>query len=389
MITRAVFVCLSALLMACSIMALRANCETLVVTAIKIRSSYDDSTLGKGESDGELLLSPSVRYDWKTEKTRVVIYSSLDAYAYAQHDEYRRENARLSGNFSYQLSERLLVRSALGWSRDHTVENEYEDSGLLAEKIARNTWSLSPGVTYSLTERDQIDIDASLAWVDSELSGYTDYSTLGASMGWSHALADGRLKVISQVDAQHYDFYRTDGSTVQNVLSLQAGCAWEYSELLTLKAMGGLSRTSTEISYDNYSFLNREDSAVTYLGSLSAIWTDEIWRMTVTADRAESPSSYGELVTRNRMRFSFGRSLSERLRTDLNGAVYLSETSGYSRRSESRTWNLGPTVNYALSEDSSMQAGYTYILEENILTDTTTDRHRAFVQFMMQFPEEW
>ena len=138
---------LAALLVCASVLAaMPARAEILLSPTVTVRASYDDSTLGKGESDGELALSPAATLDMRGEASRAVFKARLDAYRYLDHDEYARENAQVSADLTHSPGARLDLRLAGRWSRDHTVEDEFEESGVTTEKVARNTWSASPGL---------------------------------------------------------------------------------------------------------------------------------------------------------------------------------------------------------------------------------------------------
>ena len=381
---------LAALLLCVSALAaMPASAEVLLSPTVTVRATYDDSTLGKGESDGELALSPAATLDMRGEASRAVIRARLDAYRYLDHDEYARENAQVSADLTRSPSARLDLRLGGRWSRDHTVEDEFEESGVTTEKVARNTWSASPGLTFRLTERDELSVDATGTLVDYELSAYTDYWLTGLTASWSRALADGLWRVVVQAGGQVYGFDRTDGDTDQQVLSLLAGVAWKATELLEFQAMAGVSHTSSEVTFDRYPQLDSDDDQTTFSGSVSGTWTDRVWRLTLSADRAQSPSTYGELVTRDRLRLAFGRNLSERLYAGLSGAFYISKTAGLVQDEDTRTWTLGPTLRFRLTEDTTLDAGCTFIHEDDRESGQSTERTKAYVGVTVGWPGEW
>jgi hypothetical protein len=366
-----------------------APCGTLFTPSVGVRTTYDDSTLGQGESDGELLLSPALSLDWRGERTRALLKARLDAYQYIDHDEYSRENAQASADLSHDLSELATLRLGARWSRDHTVEEEFDESGLTTEKEARNTFAATPGLTLRLTERDDLAVDGTASLVRYEESGNIDYDVYGATATWSRALGDGLWRFIVQGGGQSYSFDRTDGETEQTVLTGLAGLAWKYSERLEFQAMGGASLTSSDVTYDDYPQADRDDDQLTFSGSLTGTWTDEIWRLTLAADRSESPSTDGELITRDRVRATFGRNMSERLYLGAQLAWYQSKSSGLVSDEDTQTWTVGPTLRYRLTEDTSIDAGYLYTREDDRAEDDVTNRNRVYLGVTMEWPEEW
>ena len=110
--------------------------------------------------------------------------------------------------------------------------------------------------------------------------------------------------------------------------------------------------------------------------------------MTLAADRSESPSTYGELITRDRLRFTFGRNLSERTFLGVNGAFYISKTAGLVEDEDTRTWSLGPTLTHRLTEDVTLDAGYSFIREDDQESGETTDRNRAYLGVTVEWPSE-
>jgi hypothetical protein len=364
-------------------------CGTLFTPSIGVRTAYDDSVLGQGESDCEMILSPAMRLDLQDEITRVTLKGRLDAYLYAAHDEYARENAQASLDLSRDLSELATVRLGARWARDHTVEDAFDESGITTEKAARNSYAATPGLTLRMTERDELALDGSASLVRYEETGHIDYDVYGGTATWSHALGDGLWRVLTQAGWQFYAFDRIDGQTEQTVLTAQAGLAWKATERLEFQAMGGVSRTASQVTYDSFPAADRDDEQLGFSGSVSATWADQVWRLTLGLERSESPSTYGELITRDRVRFTFGRNMTERLYLGAQTACFQSKTAGLVGNENTLTYTLGPTVRYRLSEDTSIDAGYLFTREQDREIDRDTDRNRVYVNFVMDFPQEW
>jgi opacity protein-like surface antigen len=367
--------------------ASEAICETRFTPSFGVRTAYDDNTLGKGESDAELALSPSFTFECGSELTRLALQGRLDALQYLEHDEYNRENAQLGADLSHAVSERLTLRLGAKWVRDHTVESEFDESGITTENVARNFYTASPGLTLRLSERDDVSVDGSAGLMRYERSGYTDYDMGGLTTTWSHALGDGLWRIIGQAGAQAYRFDRTDGETEQLVLSALAGFAWKASETLEFQVMGGVSQTDSDVNFDRGPGIS--DSQLTFSGSISGTWTDEIWRLTLSADRSESPSTYGELITRDRLRASFGRNLTERLYLGVQLAWYMSKTAGLVRDENTQTYSIGPTVRYRLTEDITLDGGYQYTHEDDIEAGQINDRNRMYFGVSVAWPNFW
>lgn len=381
------FVPFSAAVLLLGLTAASGVCETMVTPSIGVRAAYDDNTLGKGDCDAELMLSPAFKVEGGDEVTRLGLQGRLDAFQYAEHDEYSRENVQLGANVSHRASERLVLRLGARWVRDHTVESEFDESGITTEKEARNSYTATPGLTLHLTERDELSLDGSAGLVRYERTGFTDYQMGGLTTTWSHALGDGLWRVIGQAGAQAYRFDLVNGETSQLVLSALAGFAWKASETLEFQVMGGASQTESEVEFD--SGLSLDDSQLTFSGSVSATWTDEVWKLTLSADRSESPSTYGELITRDRLRASFGRNLSERLYLGVQLAWYMSKTSGLVQDENTQTYSLGPTLRYRLTEDCTLDGGYLYTHEDDIEASEITDRNRVYLGVTMDWPGVW
>ncbi|PKN43370.1 MAG: hypothetical protein CVU60_03165 [Deltaproteobacteria bacterium HGW-Deltaproteobacteria-18] len=352
-------------------------CETMVTPSIGVRAAFDDNTLGKGETDAELMLSPAFKVEGGDEVTRLGLQGRLDAFQYAEHEDYSRENAQLGVEASHAVSERLVLRLGAKWVRDHTVESEFDESGITTEKAARNHYSATPGLTLRMSERDELSVEGSAGLMQYESTGYTDYLSGGLTTTWSHALGDGLWRIIGQAGVQNYRFDRVDGETEQLVLSALAGFAWKASETLEFQVLGGVSQTESDVDFDWG--LSMNNSQMTFSGSASGTWTDEIWRLTLSADRSESPSTYGELITRDRLRASFGRNLTERLYLGVQLAWYMSKTAGLVQDENTQTYSIGPTLRYRLSEDTTLDGGYQYTHEDDIEADEVTDRNRVYL----------
>lgn len=362
-------------------------CKTMVTPSVKARGTYDDSVLGKGESDLEILLSPALQVVMEGEVASLSFTGRLDAFRYAEHSEYNRENGHAGAELGYSLSERTRLRMGVSWMRDHTVETEYAESGFVTESVPRNLYSVTPGLTVLVSERDELAVDISAQSVDYERAAYTDYRTLGSTATWSHALRNELWRVMGQASAYLYRFDHPGGKTDQLVLTGLVGLSWRAAEMLEFQMMGGISQTMSSVNLDWGE--DMEAKQLTFSGSLSATWTDEVWKLHVAADRSESPSSYGELITRDRLRAVFGRNLSERLYCGMQAAWYQSKTRGLVQDKDTKTYLLGPVARYRLSEDVAVEGGYQFIREENRASDKTTDRNKVYLNLSMDFPAEW
>lgn len=358
--------------------------ETKVIPSIRARGTYDDNTLNKGKSDFETLLSPALRLETGTELTQLTLNGRLDVFRYAENSEYERENAQVNADLQHALSERLRLRLGGHWVRDHTVEQEFDESGMTTETVARNSYALKPGLTFLVGERDEISVDADVGLVDYERVLYTDYHFFGLTASWSRAMGDGRWRILGQVGGEEYRFDRPNGETDQRVLTALAGLSWQATELLELRAMGGVSHVSSRMDFDWGGELEEDRS--TFSGSFSGIWTDEVWRLNLTADRSESPSSYGQLMTRDRLRAVLGYSMSEHLSLGMQATWYRSKDSGMMIERDTHTYVLGPNLRYRLSEDSALEAGYLFSREDNRHSDVVTDRNRIYLNFSRAFP---
>lgn len=359
-------------------------CETTLTPSVRARGTYDDNTLGKGKSDFEVLLSPVLRLETGSELTQLTLDGRLDVFRYAENNEYERENIWVNANVQHALTERLRLRLEGKWVRDHTVEQEFDESGLVTEVVPRNTYILAPGLTYLLSERDELSVDISASQVDYERSLYTDYHVFGLTANWSRALGDGRWRILGQVGGEQYRFDRPNGKTDQQVLTGMAGLSWQATELLELRAMSGVSYVSSRMDFDWGGEIDEDRK--TFSGSFSGTWTDEVWRLTLTADRSESPSSYGQLMTRDRLRAVFGYSMSERLSFGAQAAWYQSKVSGLAEKRDVHTYVFGPNMRYRLSENSIVEAGYLFSREDNKHSDRVTDRNRIYLNFSRAFP---
>ena len=362
-----------------------AGAERGVLTpSITATTTYDDNVHFKKHSDIELVLTPALNMHYGQEDWDLASGVSADIYRYKDLDVFDRENYKLWVGGSKELTETLEVTCRGTFDYDHTFVSELTESGSVTAQALRRRYSLSPGASWQMTERDTLSL--TLPYNDTKYTGSdnADSISLGAVGNWSHVLSNERAVLLGQFGYTNYYFDRTDGDTNQDVYTLLGGMRYQFSELFNVTGHIGLGHARSKVAFNT---LKDVSAAETYFSfDLSGTYQREKWKVTVGADRQASPSTDGEVTVRTRGNVEASYSFTERLSAALKTAYYHTKSGGLISESKSRAYYLQPSMTYSLSENSSLRLEFRHLNTKNLITDLVRKQNRTALRFEYRYP---
>ncbi|UZP67595.1 hypothetical protein N1030_01105 [Desulfovibrio mangrovi] len=352
-----------------------------IVPQVNARTTQDDNVLMKGEGDTEWRLMPQMSAEYGQEDWMVSGGAKLDIIRYSELTQFDRENVSGWVKAKNELDERFSLTMDAKFTQDYTFERELEESGYQTDKSLRTEQSYIPGVEWKVTEKDVLSFSASFLDVKYEKREYADYWAGGGVLGYSHALNDERTRLLGQFDYRHLVFDRPDGDTLQDTYTLMGGVGYKLTEVIDVRALIGASYSQTD--YDSNVRGNSETDNLMSSWDVGGTYTWDKWLFTLSTDRSESPSIYGESTVRNRVRFSGRYNFTERFSATGETGYYTTST----ENNDSETYYVNPKLRYNIWEDGWVAFDYKYLNIFNKEDDRNTDQNRVFLEFGVSFPE--
>lgn len=375
---------LSLLFVVC-VMPGTARAEKGVVTpGIMAKTTYDDNIHFSKHTDFEWLVVPSVKVEYGQEDWTLTSGARANIFRHTHFTEYDRENYNLWAEGEKNLTETFKVNCSGSFDYDHTFESEMEESGTITAQALRRRYSLSPGVSWGMTEKDNLTL--SLPYSDTVYTGSdnADTTAKGATFGWSHVLNNERTYILAQASYNNYYFNRTDGYTDQDVYNLMGGMTYRPSELFEITGYLGLGHSRSDVTFNT---LQDETGTSTYFSfDVSGTYHREKWEFTLGGDRQASPSTDGEVTVRTRAKLSGKYSFTERLSASLDSAYYQTKSGGLIAESKKRTYYLQPWIGYKLTEDATLRFEFRHTNHKNMITDKVQKQNRMALRFDYYYP---
>jgi hypothetical protein len=272
------------------------------------------------EADGAILLdAPTTYYSNDLKLSVLPSFRVGDTRSYnSVNSDYEHLTAK--GEFD---TERSVWTASAGVSRDSSLYQNYlvnGQSGVRRDGVLGDlNWD------KSLTER--IDFDTDLNWIQvryAQASG-TDslvdykYASIAPTLAWT---ATERVKLTFSANAGLYQ--SLDGTTRSLTENLQVGFVRALTELWSLTANAGYSRSQNRIAIDEeilvfdpfpqlvFVPVRLESSQNSYIYSASTTRQTERLTLSAIASRQEIPTGFAFLSRQNLFELKAGYALSER-----------------------------------------------------------------------------
>lgn len=352
---------------------------------MNVKTTYNDDVQYLGKGDFEVRVSPAFKLEIDSERTEHTIEGTLHRYDYADIDDLDRTTKHFSLESIHQGTERLTLIGRYNYNNDYTLGTSEEETGEVAEKIERESHSLSGRAQYALNERTLVGLNYGYDTTQ-YAKDYVDTNghSLGADIAWA---ATERLTLLGAVNTGIVESeFQDGGSGDYQYYGASGGLRYDLTEIYTLFGNVGHRWTVNELDTgtidDTY-----HDSGWTFNGGLE--WRFErSWGM-VTYTRDSSTSLSGSNLDRDRVAFQHNYRTTERSTLQMLANMTQTESDGILSQNENRYWSVGSNWRYAMTEDHTFWIGWTHAQNENLLSDVENDRNTYYMRFEFTFPQEW
>lgn len=359
--------------------------------SIAVKGVYD-SNLTLSRTPEEVWghwVSPSVRFAASTERLVVSGKAAGDFVTY-----YGDQNRSITNLFfpvtARYSSEQDQFSLDSSFTRDNTLRAELEETGVVLSFTQRNLWSINPSWTRNVTERFSYQLGyqyQNTAYENGRRLGLFDYDVHGGNLGLSYKLTerdDVRLTgSYSKVDLPDAGLKIGNAGAVLSMTHA-------FSEATSLSAFGGPKWIDQTLRFGSASLSDRQ-IIWSFGGSMRTQWMDG--RASLALNRDVNVSGLGFLVRTDRLAASISKELTETVTVSLAGQVLFVERipvqSEGLQSFETRVVTATPTATWRLNDWWSLEASYTYA---HRMTDATDDTvigigHSTFLKLTYSMPK--
>jgi hypothetical protein len=295
------------------------------------------------------------------------------------------------------------LRADASYVKDTTLQSELEETGLVTLRQDRERFNGGGGATYRLSENSDVGFD--LTHQSTTYEGPSlDYDYSAVFFQYNRQLSS--LRDVFTVQP-YYEHYKSDANQVDNY-ALSLGWAHSFSETLSLTAFLGVRYTEIEyrlvrsqVVFDpglspffpfrlEFTEVEEKDSNWNGVGNISLEKTGETYSIRGGYVHSLGYSSTGDPLTVYRGYVDFRKTIHRRLRFGISASAYVTKSEGQLSGEDSEYLSVTPTVNYSLTENHVLQAGYSYARrrDKTVSDDQTYDRNRIWLSLSLRFPRK-
>lgn len=295
------------------------------------------------ETNGALLIDAPTTYNGDAFEFYVVPSFRLgDSHGYSSvASDY--EHLNIKSEFD---SERGMFTAAAGVARDSSLYQDYLTNG--ATGVRRDTWTADLNWDRHLSERVEFDADASTQQVRYGQSvgapTLVDYKYTTVSPTFTLTSSERNNFTLAASVARYQSL---DGTTESRSANLQVGFVRKFSDLWSLTATAGYSRSLNRLNTEQEVFVDTPNGLA-------------IGLIPVTAESSQNGTVYLATVTRQGSRWTLNASASRQLTP--SGFAYLSRQELYEIKatySLTERWFLTPDVRYVKTQNPTQPSEVT------------------------------
>ncbi len=362
-------------------------------------------------SDYIFSLSPAADFNYATEISQLQGHLGLYAQHYISHDNLDHIDQNYQINGRYQATPKVNLSLNTSYINDSTLIEELLTSGLVIGRTPRQSFYVTPAVTYNITERLLATANYNFGRVLYQAPQFTDYTSQYAGLSFTYLLKNERTSLVSQ-NSVNETLYA--GGNDYKSIGITGGVNHKFSERWDAKLLAGASvnfySTNTQVVnaspfpqvvntsqfpgvvnaspfFTQVKTKRIDSSGVSpYLNfSTTYRWTN----LTVSggANMNQSPSAAGATYQVNQVFGSLSYNFTERLSGALSAWYSLSNQSSQNISSAFNYYSLYSSLSYRITEKFAVSPGYSFSNSGSLTgTGSSAHGHLAWIQFSYTYP---
>lgn len=335
--------------------------------------SYDDNVrMLADQSDASLIykLVPDIHFSHKTAVFQLSANAAYELERFMAIPELDRDNQHYSLSGQYQMPRtvwRLNMAYNIAASRD-TAEQHSGDFSTDSERISR---SVSPALSYQLTEIDKLSVSVAYSDTTESDSAFNANTNRTVQVSW---LRSGPERYSTGLSISYANYESTGLNSLQTSNSVGINCSATYvfSENWSLVGREGIRLTASETT--SISALGAETtkfSSAGFTSETAIAYSGELLNGQLSFNQNLSPSSQGQLNEQRQVHLNLNYNMTERLSVALLTSYQGTESASNEGSAERINLTFQSSLSWKLAPDWRVSTHYQYQQQETTGSNET------------------
>jgi hypothetical protein len=360
--------------------------DVTITPALELKTVYDDNLdfdSSDEKDDFGANAVPRLTIDYASELLEFSLIGEVDVIKYFTETDYDRTNQLYGIDGQYQMSPRWIFTGDFEYRRDETIDSILEETGQAFERRRVETYDGGAGLSYQITELSDIGFETDYRKREYSSDNDTDFDRYTFSLPYTKRFANQRDTLVLEPS---YSFFDSDGA--EDGKDYRFEIEWERQISETLTSVVSSGGRYTDIDQEDGS----SDSNFGYIGRLGLRKITETFSGEIEASRDIRANSDAEIVEVSRLRLRADKRLSERFGFEFRGSGYYTDTESSNAEDEKTIfYQVEPSLYYLLTENHYLELKYQYQNKRELdgPGNPVTQRNRAWLGIVLQFPKKW
>ena len=399
------FSCMTTILL-CFVLSLPVFAEPgKIVPFVSIKQEYSDNILFSSSNEEEDFITTAtagVIYFYDSERVDAKLDGRLYHLFYWDNDQLDSTDGSVSGNWDYQVTERVGVGAAANYRNDSRRDMDTNITGLLLSGD-REAVNFSVSSNYMFSEVTRGEATLTYGWVEiDEINDDEDNDTIRLNLSFSKNLSKTFKNTMGLLDFSYLHYTAdlenistaTPGMTTyrdftSDVLQLYTGFSRDITELYNVYLQIGASYTDTTESQRINQTILKDQSTSSFGGVLaSGLNYDGLYYdvgFSISHDVRGGSGTNGT-VERSAVSLGIDRKVSDDFFITFDTSCYLNRNDRETQADlDELTINIQPGFRYKFFDTFTLTGVYRYTIVENRQNDTTSERNRVYLMIRKDF----
>ena len=325
--------------------------------SLDANATYDDNFLMNDQDQESWIytLKPEASLIYASPVMTSELQTSLALKRYSEFDQFDSEDPAFDWKNSYQR-ERSTWSLDFGYSENSQRDLAEDDTGQFDSNSIVETTYVNPGVSYRITEKDDLGISFSHTEREYDQNDFFENDNQTVSINWQRKVNQA-LSTTLTVSSSQYSAERASISNIETDYErATVGFIYRYSEGTTISGSTGYFQSDSREVIGQPVVLIVETDNSGLLLNLSVDHSQQKNHWTLGLSRSLYPSSQGRVEERDSIRLAVDREISGR--SSAGFSLSWHETSFALDQRENLS--VSPYYSYRLTEKLRLETAYIF-----------------------------
>lgn len=351
--------------------------------------SYNDNVRMQNEAQGSMLyrITPVFNAFRATENSKLLAHVSYGTQIYTDIPELDRDtqNYGVEGSYNTELFDYSLIFNYHVAPARNTAES---DTGDFATNADKTTWSLSPTISYRLSEVDSLSLSGNYSESKYSSGNFADTENFSVNLAWQRQWTErysGSVSIsYSKFDSINIAIAQ---STTSESFSLNISNQYLLTETWNIFATVGGRYTETQQTL-NFGVFNStiNTGSEGFLFDIGTRYQGEALTSSLSLGRSLLPSGFGRLNEQTRFSLEMGYKITERLSSGFSASYQTMDSVGGGTQNSRDNITLSPFISWKLTPELSLVGSYRYRFQDSSSRGFSTDSNTVMLTLNYRWP---